>query len=205
MGQAHLDSDAIGRLVAVRGGQVEELAGDATGNVEEGGFRKGRVHAPDVADEHLDQMPDGLRVVIEKRHQRLPLQDDASRRHHRLGIHGPHRLILEDGQLAEAVPGKEHREDRFRAAAPHSRDLHLPPNDDVEDGGRVTLVKDVGARPIAALADRGCQRFECLRRDPLEQDRPGEKRDRVHDRHDRPAQGCQDGVPNSTRRLCQLT
>src|SRR5213078_3000549 len=55
-----------------------------------------------------------------------------SRTTHRLGIHGAHRLILEDGQLAEAVPGKEHREDRFRAAAPHSRDLHLPANDDVK-------------------------------------------------------------------------
>src|SRR5439155_12611920 len=200
--QTHIDPDALRRFLAVLGRQVEKLPRDPAGDVEESGFGEGLVHAPDVAAEHLDQMPDGLRIVLEESHDRLPLQRDAPGRHHRLGIHRPHRLVFEEGQLAEAVAGKEHGEDRLRAAAPHSGDFHLPANDDVEDCSRVTLVKDVGGRRVAPHPDCRRQLLELLNRNPLEQHRPGEDRHQVHG-----GMICrfQAMVPNSTGCLCRLT
>ena len=162
------------------GRQVEELARNPAGYVKEGGFGERLVHPPDVAAEHFDQMPDRLRVLLEESRHRLPLQRDAPGRHHRLGIHGSHRLIFEEGQLPEAIAWEEDGEDRLSAAAPHSGDFHLAANDDVEDGCRVALVEDVGARRVAPNPDCRSQLLELLDRDSLEQHRPGKDRYQVH-------------------------
>src|SRR5438445_3951116 len=95
LGEPHVDPDAVRRAATVGLAQVEKLARNAAGDVEEGDLGQALIDLLDVAGQRLHQVTAHHRMPIEKREQGFLGHAHAFGQLHRLRIRRPSRVARE--------------------------------------------------------------------------------------------------------------
>src|SRR6266550_6311695 len=90
--EPYVDPDAVRRAASVGLAQVEKLARDAAGDIEEGDLGQALIDLLDIAGQRLHQVTAHHRMPIEKREKGLLGHADAFGELHRLRIRRPGRI-----------------------------------------------------------------------------------------------------------------
>src|SRR3979411_1268817 len=114
-----------------------------------------------------------------KGEERLPVEGQAVGRLRGLGVRGPARLLVKQGELAERVTRRQEGKHDFFTLPAEVGDLHLPGFDQVERVSGITLAKDVAAPREAPRLEPSGKRLQLLRGKATEQRRARPQSDAV--------------------------
>src|SRR5260370_8142403 len=129
--------------VALRCRQVQELPGDAAGNVEESKLGKGFIFGAHICAERRDDLPHRRRTGLQEFPQGSSVENQALCLRQRLRVGAPRSVLFQDADLAKYVAGVQDREGDFAPRFGYVADLDLTVGDEVKLVGRIALAKYV--------------------------------------------------------------